>query len=178
MRVRPASRRDDLADQVTPAVNGECFDAILHLCTLLLADGGELAALGLLESGDMQAEEQRQRESKHQAALKESEDELAKARREWQDAIKDAAGKRAEAESQGPQRLKRPTGELPTAEGLDELISDTRRKIDVVGSFNPLAARGLGADSLSERTAKATEQVAANTKQLVREAQHGGLVFA
>ena len=53
-----------------------------------------------------------------------------------------------------------------------------RPRCQVVGSFNPLAARGLGASSLSERTAKATEQIADNTKQLVREAQHGGLVFA
>ncbi len=135
-----------------------------------------VGAQGALD--DMQAEEQRRREAKHQAALKESEDELAKARREWQDALKSAADKRAEADANGPARTKRPTAELPTADGLDELITDTRRKIDVVGSFNPLAARGLGADSLSERTAKATEQVAANTKQLVREAQHGGLVFA
>jgi len=116
--------------------------------------------------------------AKHQAALKASEEELAKARREWQDALKEAAGRRLEAELEGPSRLKRPTAELPTADDLEALVTDTRRKIDVVGSFNPLAARGLGADSLSERTAKATEQVAANTKQLVREAQHGGLVFA
>jgi hypothetical protein len=67
--------------------------------------------------------------------------------------------------------------ELPSAEGLDSLISDTRRKIDVVGTFNPLASRGFGSDSLSERTAKASEQIAANTKKLVQEAQHGGLVF-
>jgi hypothetical protein len=92
--------------------------------------------------------------------------------------LKEAADKRAEAEASAPERLKRPTAELPSAEDLDALVKDTRSKIDVVGSFNPLAARGLGASSLSERTAKATEQVAANTKQLVREAQHGGLVFA
>ena len=135
-----------------------------------------VGAQGALD--DMQAEEQRRREAKHQAALKESEDELAKARREWQDALQEAADKRLEAESQGPARLKRPTAELPSADDLDAVVKDTRRKIDVVGSFNPLAARGLGASSLSERAAKATEQIAVNTKQLVREAQHGGLVFA
>ena len=41
-----------------------------------------VGAQGALD--DMQAEEQRRREAKHQAALKESEAELAKARREWQ----------------------------------------------------------------------------------------------
>ncbi|HMP05794.1 MAG TPA: phage tail tape measure protein [Lacipirellulaceae bacterium] len=127
---------------------------------------------------EMQSTEQAQREAKHRAALAASETELEKARREWQAALAGAAEKRAEVETQGPERLKRPTTELPTPEGLDALMTDARRKIDVVGSFNPLAARGLGANSLSERTAKATEQVAANTKALVREAQHGGLVFS
>jgi hypothetical protein len=127
---------------------------------------------------DMQSTEQAQREAKHRVALAASETELEKARREWQEALQGAADRRAEVETKGPDRLKRPAAELPTAEGLDALMTDTRKKIDVVGSFNPLAARGLGADSLSERTAKATEQVAAHTKLLVREAQHGGLVFS
>ena len=39
------------------------------------------------------------------------------------------------------------------------------------------AARGLGADSLAERTAKATEQIVSNTKQLVDQAKQGKLVF-
>ena len=70
--------------------------------------------------------------------------------------MKEAADKRAEAEASAPERLKRPTAELPSAEDLDAVVKDTRSKIDVVGSFNPLAARGLVASSLSERTAKAT----------------------
>lgn len=125
----------------------------------------------------MQDQEEAQRAARQKDALKASEDELAKARREWQEAIGQAASARVEADAKGPMRLSSSSDELPTADGLDSLISDTRRKIDVVGSFNPLAARGLGADSLSERTAKASEQIAANTKRLVQEAQHGGLVF-
>lgn len=127
---------------------------------------------------DMQATEQAQREARHQAALAESEKELQAARQEWQDALRTAAAKRAEAESSAPGRLNKPSLDLPTADGLEALMNETRQKIDVVGSFNPLAARGLGADSLSERTAKASEQVAANTKKLVQQAAHGGLVFA
>ncbi|HEX5442607.1 MAG TPA: hypothetical protein VFW87_02205 [Pirellulales bacterium] len=124
---------------------------------------------------DMQTDEQHRREEKNQAALKASGEELAKARGQWQDALKSAAEKRAEADAKGPHRLKGP--ELPAVGDLDSLVEGVRRKIEVAGSFNPLAARGLGADSLSERTAKATEQVAANTKQLVREAKQGGMVF-
>ena len=94
---------------------------------------------------------------------------------EWQDALAEAASKRAAAETGGPDRVKQ--AELDLA-GLDELIDTTQRKVDVVGTFNPLAAANLGADSLGERTAKASEQVAANTRRLLQEAQHGGLVFA
>jgi hypothetical protein len=63
-------------------------------------------------------------------------------------------------------------------EGLDELMDTTRQKVDIQGTFNALAVRGLGGESLAERTARATEQIAANTRRLVQEAQHGGLVFA
>jgi len=35
----------------------------------------------------------------------------------------------------------------------------------------------MGVDSLGERTAKASEEVAANTKRLVQQAKQGGLVF-
>jgi hypothetical protein len=49
---------------------------------------------------------------------------------------------------------------------------------EIQGTFNAMAIRGLGADSLAERTARASEQIAENTKQLVKEAQNGGLVFA
>lgn len=135
-----------------------------------------VGAQGALD--DMQAQEQADREARHQAALRESEDELAKARQEWQDALDEAAKKRAEVEAAGPERLKKPSLGMPTPDGLDELIDTTQKKVAVQGTFNAAAVRGLGTDSLSERTAKAAEQIAANTKRLVQEAQHGGLVFA
>ena len=47
----------------------------------------------------------------------------------------------------------------------------------IQGTFNAMAIRGLGADGLAERTARSNEQIAENTKILVREAQQGGLVF-
>jgi TolA-binding protein len=129
--------------------------------------------LDVLEEDRQRAHAERQRQ--FDADLKESEDALAAARKEWEDALAEAANKRAAAETGGPVRVKQAETDLS---GLDELIDTTQRKVDVVGTFNPLAAANLGADSLSERTAKASEQVAANTKRLVQEAQHGGLVFA
>jgi hypothetical protein len=108
--------------------------------------------------------------------LKQSEQALAEARREWEKALAEAAAKRMDAQAgQGPESIKRAELEL---DGLDDVIDSTRQKVDVVGTFNPLAAVSLSSDSLGERTAKASEQVAANTKRLVQEAQLGGLVFS
>jgi len=130
--------------------------------------------LGALEQDRQRANADRKRQ--FDSDLKDSEDALAAARREWEEALAEAATKRAEADSRsGPERVRQAEMDLS---GLDDLIDTTQRKVDVVGTFNPLAAANLSSDTLSERTAKASEQVAANTRRLVQEAQHGGLVFA
>jgi TP901 family phage tail tape measure protein len=130
--------------------------------------------LGALEQDRQRANADRKRQ--FDSDLRDSEDALAAARREWEEALAQAATKRAEADSRsGPERVKQAEMDLS---GLDDLIDTTQRKVDVVGTFNPLAAANLSSDTLSERTAKASEQVAANTRRLVQEAQHGGLVFA
>jgi hypothetical protein len=130
--------------------------------------------LGALEQDRQRANGERKRQ--FDSDLKDSEDALAAARREWEEALAEAATKRAEADSRsGPERVRQAEMDLS---GLDDLIDTTQRKVDVVGTFNPLAAANLSSDTLSERTAKASEQVAANTRRLVQEAQHGGLVFA
>jgi len=100
---------------------------------------------------------------------------LKDARQEWQDAIAEAAKKRAEKEAADPERLKGAEDKLAASAGL---LGQEQGKIEVKGTFNALAARGLGADSLAERTAKAAEQIVANTKQLVDQAKQGKLVFA
>ena len=41
-----------------------------------------------------------------------------------------------------------------------------------------MAVAGLGAGNMAERTAKATEETAQNTKKLVTEASVGGLTFS
>ena len=98
--------------------------------------------LDVLEEDRQRAHAQRQRQ--FDADLQGSEAALAAARQEWQDALAEAASKRAAAETGGPDRVKQ--AELDLA-GLDELIDTTQRKVDVVGTFNPLAAANLGADS-------------------------------
>jgi hypothetical protein len=58
------------------------------------------------------------------------------------------------------------------------VLEEEQRKVETKGTFNALAARGLTADSLAERTARATEQIVVNTKQLLDQAKQGKLVFA
>jgi hypothetical protein len=122
---------------------------------------------------DQQAQAQADRESKHQAALSDAERELAQARAEWEAALTEAEKKRAETEK--PKGLQRPSLDVFTPEGLDAAIE--KAKVDVVGTFNAAAVQGLGAESLQERTTKATESVASNTRQLVNQAKQGRLVF-
>lgn len=135
------------------------------------------------ELNRMQAQERAEREAAKQADLQQTAQELEAAKRELQGAIGEAARKRAAAEGQagaeppgpGKKALDRAKGQIPS---LQSVADTAERKVDVKGTFNALAVRGLGSSSLSERTVRATEQVAANTKKLVQEAQHGGLVFA
>jgi hypothetical protein len=115
-----------------------------------------------------------------QAALEVSENALSEARREWQAAIDEAARKRSDLPA-GTEGGPSPIDKFQ--ESLGEIggsVADAQeRNIEVQGTFNSLAAvRGLGATSTSDRTAKATEETAKNTKRLLQEAQHGGLVFS
>lgn len=124
---------------------------------------------------DMQREEHARRQREFAGDLAETEGELADARREWQEAIAEAARKRAEAEASEPERVKELQDSLLLSAGL---VGEEQRKIEVKGTFNALAARGLGADTLAERTARAAEQIVVNTKDLVDQAKQGQLVFA
>jgi hypothetical protein len=116
----------------------------------------------------------RQREA--DAARKQSEreamDDLGRAAKELRDAVDEAARKRAGLGERVP-----PKGKKGSMSSLDEVI-DLSKKVDVQGTFNALAVRGLGGESLNARTAKAVDQINENVKELVAEARHGGLVFA
>lgn len=129
------------------------------------------------ERGTLDAlEEERQRrhvERKRQydADLKAAEDAVAEAKRQWQEALDEAARKRAEIkETAGPERVK----------GIGDLDFNLERlsKSSVAGTFNPFAVAGLSTGGPLERVARAGEETAKNTKKLVQQAQQGKLVFA
>jgi hypothetical protein len=107
---------------------------------------------------------------------------LAQARAEWQTAIDQAAAERGAKEAgdfgdigQLGKKAWR-FGEVSPFE-LDTALEEAKRKVEVSGTFNAAAVRGLGATSLQDRTMKASEQTAANTRRLVEAANQGGLIF-
>ncbi|QDT33975.1 phage tail tape measure protein [Thalassoglobus polymorphus] len=133
----------------------------------------------------------RQREAEHERRrdqfsgdLEQSESALAQARREWQQAIELAARKREEAaaDDPAPERLTKPDELLQQLQsqlsGAGDQLQQTQDKVSVSGSFNAAAIRGLSAGNPQERTARASEETAKNTKRILQEAQHGGLTFA
>ena len=125
----------------------------------------------------MQEEERRERQREIEAANAADQERVAAAQRALEERAAELATQREQMEleraleAMDREQQRRPEFDL---EGLDE----AEAKTDVKGTFSAFAVAGLGSDSLAERTARASEQVARNTGQLVREAQNGGLVFA
>ncbi len=129
------------------------------------------------EVGKMAEADRSARQQQNEADLKGSESALQQARKEWEDALAEAARKRQEVDaSGGPERIKKAKDNL---NGMDDLLSQMgQEKVSVKGTFNALGARGLASEGPAERTAKASEETAKNTKRLLQEAQHGGLQFS
>ncbi len=107
---------------------------------------------------------------------------LEDARRELDEALEEAKRKREEAEAEDAARGGSPSL-LDRFRGLEDLLGEIGeglgRRTEVRGTFNALAAQGLASGSdTAERTAKATEQTAKNTRRLVEDSRSGGLTFA
>ncbi len=111
------------------------------------------------------------------ARLEETQRRLDEARAKLDAAIAEARRRREEAETDAPTGPRSLLTELEDRlGGLGDAIAE---RIEVRGTFNALAVQSLaGGDAAAERTAKATEQTARNTKRLADAAQTGGLTFA
>ncbi len=111
------------------------------------------------------------------ARLEETQRRLDEARAKLDAAIAEARRRREEAEGDAPTGPRSLLTELEDRlGGLGDAIAE---RIEVRGTFNALAVQSLaGGDAAAERTAKATEQTARNTKRLADAAQTGGLTFA
>ena len=114
------------------------------------------------------------RQKQYEAEVKTAEAAVVEARKAWQEALGEAARKRAGvAENAGP-------GLLEGIKGLTNLDFEQlgKQTTSVQGTFNAAAIGGLASGGPEERTARGVEEVARNTKELVKEAKLGGLVFS
>jgi len=124
--------------------------------------------------------------AKEAALDKEYNDRIAKsqaavdaAKKEWQAAIDEANS--STGERKGPGGLKDPNQWLKDAQaalkGVGDLLEKAGPKDAVRGTFNAAAIQGLQSSGVAERTAKASEETAKNTKTLVQRSNTGGLTF-
>ena len=136
----------------------------------------------LAELGRQFDEAQKALDDRTNAKIEETQKALDKARKKLDEAIAKAAKERKDAQNGGVDANAPDSADSLVARiqkqlaGLGNTISG---KTTVRGTFNALAVQSLAAsDPVAERTAKASEQTARNTKQLVTAAQTGGLTFA
>ena len=137
----------------------------------------------LAEIGRENLAKHRELDTEYAQRMAQNEADLAKARQEWREAIEAARKKREAKEAEAaPEGLEGPDDLINKARqalaGLGDLVHQEAQKIGVRGTFNAAAVQGLAAGDAADRTAKATEETAKNTKKLLQAAQIGGLTFA
>lgn len=104
-------------------------------------------------------------------AVAESQRELDEAKRRLDEALAEARARREGLDSD-------PSRGAGILDGLDGIGEQIARRLDVRGTFSARALQGLAATGNSaDRTAKATEETAKNTKRLLAAARSGGLTF-
>ncbi|HOM77507.1 MAG TPA: hypothetical protein PLE88_13420, partial [Anaerohalosphaeraceae bacterium] len=129
----------------------------------------------LEEIGRQHAEKYQALDDEYNARMAENTKDLEAARKEWKDSIQRAKDKRAEKELEKPAAV-----EKANTAWMDvgDVLTEAANKISVTGTFNATAAWGLGTGSAADRTAKATEETARNTKRLLDEARNNGATFS
>ena len=126
--------------------------------------------------GQANLDKRRELEEAYAGRMAGNEADLARARREWREAIDAARSKRAAKEAGGDPAAK-VRDALAGLGDIGDMVRGEAAKIGVRGTFNAAAIRGLVAGSAADRTAAATEETARNTKRLVQSAQTGALAF-
>jgi len=129
---------------------------------------GVLSAIAV-EAGN----EDTQRRAQFAGELADSEKALEEARIEWRAAIEQAKNLRASGEGEpGTDRPKLPEINLP------DITQRAQSVLDVSGSFNVAAIAQMGVgDTATERTAKASEDTARNTRRIIQKMDDDGATF-
>ncbi|MCC5829763.1 MAG: phage tail tape measure protein [Phycisphaeraceae bacterium] len=139
------------------------------------------------EIGRRNLEKHSQLDAEYERRMAENEEDLRRARQEWREAIDEAQRQRTRRtrDDSRPEGLEGPEDIIDRARDalyslgdIGDLIEQQAANIGVRGTFNAAAIRGLGTGDAADRTAKATEETARNTKRLAQSAQAGGLTFA
>jgi hypothetical protein len=134
--------------------------------------------------GQENLDRQQELEDEYAQRMSENEQDLQQAREEWQRAVDEARQKREQKESEdtGPGQLEDPDAIIDRArdalEGIGDIVDAEVAKVGVRGTFYAAGARGLSTGNAADRTAKATEETAKNTKRLAQAAVAGGVTFA
>ena len=121
---------------------------------------------------------------KDASSVAESKKDLEKAKQALKDALQaahDERNKKPNDAGPAPEAPKTPADAVRNAlAGIDQVMTGVKEKtVSVVGTFNAAALRGLaGPQKSADRTAKATEETAKNTRRLIDEAKTGGLTFS
>lgn len=118
------------------------------------------------ELANRQAADMAARQAQHDADVAGINNELQKTKDELAAARQQAHDQKAAMDANRPQ-----------LGAIDMGIGAEMQKLEGKGTFNAMAVRGLGADSLAERTAKASEDVAKNTKGILEAWNRGVLAF-
>jgi len=113
-----------------------------------------------------------QRQAKFASEMADSEKALEDARSEWKAAIEQARTERSTKESEAANRSPLPEINLP------DITQRAQSVLDVSGTFNTSAIAQLGVGSTTtERTAKASEDTARNTKRIIQKMDEDGATF-
>jgi len=113
--------------------------------------------------GNMMSGELRQQQQEYADELAESQKKLEEARAEWRAAIEEAKSK--STESTHTIKGLDLNGVKEAMKGASSQLDIAKGKVEIAGSFYANSARALSASGAAERTAKATEDIAKNTKK-------------
>ncbi len=129
----------------------------------------------LEEIGRQHAEKYQQLDAEYDSRMSENTKELNEARKAWKDSISRAKEKRTEKELQNPEPIEKANSAWMD---VGNMLTEAAHKMSVTGTFNATAAWGLGSGNAADRTAKAAEETARNTKRLLDETRNNGATFS
>jgi hypothetical protein len=158
-----ADRNAALVEADRKAGRSDAEREVEHAAALAGVEAERVQALAKLDKAHAE------RVAAAEQALSAAKAELANARQQ--------AKKEREQSEAGPGAPK-PGGLADLEQRVKAAAQATQAKISVVGTFNAAGVLGLAGSGVFDRTARAAEATAKNTRQIVDAVRHGGARFA